>query len=129
MIGTTVSHYRVLEKVGAGGMGEVYVAEDTRLRRRVALKILPEDLTRDADRRLRFVQEARAAAAIEHPHIAAIYDVDEIEGRWFIAMELVRGQSLRETIRVRRLSLPQALELAIQVADGLAKVHERGIVH
>jgi eukaryotic-like serine/threonine-protein kinase len=129
MLGTTVSHYRVLEKIGAGGMGEVYLAEDTRLRRQVALKLLPPDLTRDPERRQRFMQEARAAAAIEHPHIAAVYDIGEVDERTFIAMEYVRGQSLRAAIAIRKLSLPQALELARQVAEGLAKVHERGLVH
>ena len=129
MIGTTVTHYRILEKVGAGGMGEVYLAEDTKLRRKVAIKVLPEELTRDPDRRRRFVQEARAAAGVEHPHIAAVYDIDEFDGRTFMAMEYVRGQSLRDAISVRRLTPTQAVELAIQVADGLAKVHERGIVH
>ena len=91
MIGTTVGHYRVLEKIGQGGMGEVYLAEDTKLHRKVSLKFLAEDLTRDRDRKDRFIQEARAAAAVEHPHIAAIYDIDETDGRTYIAMEYVRG--------------------------------------
>jgi tetratricopeptide (TPR) repeat protein/predicted Ser/Thr protein kinase len=127
--GDTLSHYRIIQKLGAGGMGEVYLAEDLRLRRQVALKFLPDDVTRDLDRRRRFEQEARAAAAIEHPHIAAIYDVDEIGGRTVIAMEYVRGQSLRSAITIRRLDPVQAIELAIQVADALGKAHERGIVH
>jgi tetratricopeptide (TPR) repeat protein/tRNA A-37 threonylcarbamoyl transferase component Bud32 len=129
LAGSTVSHYRILQKLGAGGMGEVYLAEDIRLRRQVALKVLPEELTADAERRWRFAQEARAAAAVEHPHIAVVYDIDEVDGRTVIAMEYVRGQSLREAIAVRRLDLRQALELAVQVADALAKAHERGVVH
>jgi tetratricopeptide (TPR) repeat protein/predicted Ser/Thr protein kinase len=128
-VGATLSHYRILQKLGAGGMGEVYLAEDLRLRRQVALKFLPEDLTRDADRRRRFAQEARAAAGIEHPHIAAVYDIDEVDGCTVIAMEYVRGQSLREAISIRKLEPLQALELAVQIADALAKAHERGIVH
>jgi tRNA A-37 threonylcarbamoyl transferase component Bud32/tetratricopeptide (TPR) repeat protein len=128
-VGATLSHYRILQKLGAGGMGEVYLAEDLRLRRQVALKFLPEELTRDADRRRRFAQEARAAAGIEHPHIAAVYDIDEVDGSTVIAMEYVRGQSLREAISIRKLEPLQALELAVQVADALAKAHERGIVH
>ena len=93
MIGKKVSHYQVLEKIGEGGMGEVYIAQDEKLDRQVALKFLPEHLTRDPTRKQRFLQEARAAAAIEHPHIGAIYDVDETEGRVFIAMEYVRGRA------------------------------------
>ncbi|HSB61641.1 MAG TPA: serine/threonine-protein kinase [Vicinamibacteria bacterium] len=129
LIGAVFSHYRVLEKVGVGGMGEVYLAEDSRLNRKVALKVLPAALTRDADRVARFVREARAAAGVEHPHIASVYDIGEAEGRTFIAMEYVRGQSLRDAIHLRSLTLPQALELAVQVSDALALVHERGVVH
>jgi tetratricopeptide (TPR) repeat protein/predicted Ser/Thr protein kinase len=129
MIGTTVSHYRILEKIGEGGMGEVYLAEDTKLRRQVSLKFLSEDLTRDEARKQRFIQEARAAAAIEHPHIAAIHDIDEADGRTFIAMEYVRGKNLREHIESGKLNLRRSLELGFQIADGLAKAHERGVVH
>jgi tetratricopeptide (TPR) repeat protein/predicted Ser/Thr protein kinase len=128
-VGATLSHYRILQKLGAGGMGEVYLAEDTRLRRQLALKFLPEELTRDGDRRRRFAQEARAAAGIDHPHIAAVYDIDEVDGCTVIAMEYVRGQSLREAISIRKLQPLAALELAVQIADALAKAHERGIVH
>ena len=129
VIGSTISHYRVLEKLGEGGMGVVYLAEDTKLKRKVGLKILPEDLTRDQDRKRRFITEARAAAAIEHPHIAAIYDIDEVEGQTFIAMEYVRGGSLRDSIRAEKLTLAKTLEIAAQIAEALAKVHERGVVH
>ncbi|MGH9462046.1 MAG: protein kinase domain-containing protein, partial [Vicinamibacteria bacterium] len=129
MIGKTLSHYNILEKIGEGGMGEVFVAEDAKLRRKVALKFLPADLTQDASRKQRFLQEARAAASLEHPHIAAVYDIDEIDGRTFMAMEYVRGKSLREIILANTLSLRRSLELGTQIAEGLAKAHERGIVH
>ena len=129
MIGTTVSHYKILEKIGEGGMGEVYLAEDTKLRRKITLKFLAEKLTADEERKQRFVQEARAAAAVEHPHIAAIYDVDEADGRTFIAMEYVRGESLREAIQGKKLGVRKSIELATQVADGLSVAHERGVVH
>ena len=129
MIGTTVSHYKILEKIGEGGMGAVYLAEDTKLKRQVSLKFLSEDLTADEERKQRFIQEARAAAAIQHPHIAAVHDIDEAEGRTFIAMEYIPGQSLRELIEGGKLSLRRSLELGFQVAEGLAKAHERGVVH
>ena len=129
MIGTTVSHYKILEKLGEGGMGEVYLAEDTKLQRKVAIKFLPADLTRDESRKQRFMQEARAAASMEHPHIAAIYDIDDIDGRTFIVMEYVRGASLCEAIRDGKLSARRSLELASQIAEALVKTHERGVVH
>src|SRR5258705_5151392 len=96
--GSTLSHYRVVSKIGAGGMGEVYVAEDTQLRRQVALKILPSDLASNQDRMRRFVQEAQSAAALNHPNIAHIYEIGESEGTNFIAMEFVDGKTLREKI-------------------------------
>jgi len=129
LVGSTLSHYLIEAHIGSGGMGEVYLARDLRLRRAVAIKVLPSALTRDADRKRRFIEEARAAAAIEHPNIAAIHDVDESEGRTFIVMEYVRGQSLRQLIQARAMALPTAVELVRQVADGLGKVHAHGIVH
>jgi tetratricopeptide (TPR) repeat protein/predicted Ser/Thr protein kinase len=129
MIGTTLSHYRILEKVGEGGMGAIYLAEDTKLDRQVALKFLPEELTRDDARRQRFLREARAAAAIQHPHIAAVHDVDEVEDRTFIAMEYVPGRSLRELIASGELGVRRSLELGAQIAEGLAKAHETGVLH
>ncbi|HEX9725554.1 MAG TPA: protein kinase [Vicinamibacteria bacterium] len=129
MLGTTVSHYKILQKIGEGGMGEVFLAEDTKLKRQVCLKFLSTDLTRDETRKQRFIQEARAAAAIQHPHIAAVHDIDEIDGRTFIAMEYIPGGSLRTAIEARKLSLRRALELGFQIADGLAKAHEKGVVH
>ncbi len=129
MIGEVISHYRVLDRLGEGGMGEVFLVEDLKLHRRVALKLIAEHLTRDQERRQRFVQEATLAASIDHPHIAAIYDIDESNGRTFIAMEYVRGHSLRDLLRSGPLRPRRAIDLAIQIGDALAKVHEHGVVH
>src|SRR5512134_2779678 len=123
MIGETVSHYRILERLGEGGMGEVYLAEDLKLKRKAAIKFIAADLTRDAVRRERFVQEATLAASIDHPHVAAIYDIDRAGDRTFIAMEYVRGQTLRGLLGHGSLPLRRVLDLAIQIADALAKVH------
>jgi predicted Ser/Thr protein kinase len=129
MIGTQLKHYRVDETLGQGGMGVVYRGFDTKLQRPVALKILPEEFTADADRRRRFLQEARAAGAVTHPAIAQIYDVDEVEGVVFMAMELIPGRTVTELVAARELDVLGAVEIAIQVAQGLAKAHEAGIVH
>lgn len=129
MIGKSVKHYEVEESLGKGGMGVVYRARDTRLNRPVALKFLPEELTADPERRGRFLQEARAASAVNHPSIAQVYDVDEVDGGLFIAMELVEGKTVRQLIKARELDVLGAIEIAIQVGNGLAKAHEAGIVH
>jgi predicted Ser/Thr protein kinase len=129
MIGRTLKHYEVEERLGQGGMGVVYRARDTRLNRPVALKLLPPEFTEDADRRQRFLREARAACAVNHPAIAQVYDVDEAEGGVFFAMELVEGQTVRALMQGRELDLLGGLEVATQVASGLAKAHEAGIVH
>src|SRR5687767_3627785 len=129
MIGRTVKHYRIDETLGKGGMGVVYRALDTRLQRAVALKFLPAEFTRDEERKRRFFQEARAASAVNHPAIAQVYDVDEDEGAAFIVMELVAGQTVRKLLENRELDLLGALEIAGQVAGGLARAHEAGIVH
>jgi eukaryotic-like serine/threonine-protein kinase len=129
MIGQAVKHYQVEEKLGQGGMGVVYRARDTRLGRPVALKVLPPEFSRDADRKGRFLQEARAASAVNHPAIAQIYDVDEGPEGLFIAMELVEGKTVRALVRGRELDLLGALEIAGQVASGLQKAHESNVVH
>ena len=129
MIGQTIKHYEVEELLGKGGMGVVYKARDTRLGRAVALKLLPPDLTRDEGRKARFFQEARAASAVNHPAIAQIYDVDEGPDGLFIAMELVEGKTVKALIQGRELDVLGALEIAAQVASGLQKAHEAGIVH
>ncbi len=129
MEGTTLKHYQVEGTLGRGGMGVVYRALDTRLQRRVALKVLPEEFTADAERRGRFLQEARAAGAITHPTIAQIYDVDEVDGVTFIAMELVEGRTVADLVAAGELDVLGAVEIATQVAQGLAKAHGAGIVH
>src|SRR5450759_3068583 len=126
---TTLSHYRIVSKIGAGGMGEVYLAEDAQLRRRVALKILPGDLASNQDRMRRFIQEARAAAALNHPSIAHIYEIGEADGVNFIAMEFIDGLTLRELIHGRRTDLTKLLRYLQHAAEGLAKAHAAGIVH
>jgi serine/threonine-protein kinase len=129
MIGKTISHYRITEKLGEGGMGVVYKAEDTKLDREVALKFLSSDMTRDTSATERFVQEAKAAAALNHPNICTVFEIDEAAGRTFIAMECVEGGNLRAKIKAGAFELNEALDVAVQVAEGLAAAHESGIVH
>ncbi len=129
MIGKTISHYKILEKLGEGGMGVVYRAEDTRLDRIVALKFLAPQSLGEAEERARFVREAKTAAALNHPHICTIHEIDEFDGRTFIAMECIEGQSLKGKIASGPVKIDEAVGIAVQVAEGLHEAHERGVVH
>jgi serine/threonine protein kinase len=129
MIGQTISHYKITAKLGAGGMGEVYLATDTKLDREVALKFLPESLQKDAEARRRLIREARAASKLNHPNILTIHAVEEADGRDFIVMEFVGGESLRDLIKAGEQSLGRAIAVGVQICDGLEKAHQAGIVH
>src|ERR1041385_5692707 len=127
--GTKLGRYEIRSKIGEGGMGEVYLAEDSRLHRKVALKVLPAELAANQDRMRRFEQEAQAAAALNHPNIAHIYEVDASDGTSFISMEFIDGFTLRQLIYDRHTELPKLLRYLQHVAEGLAKAHAAGIVH
>jgi serine/threonine protein kinase/Tfp pilus assembly protein PilF len=130
MIGQTISHYRILEKLGEGGMGVVYKAEDTKLKRTVALKFLPPELTRDEEAKQRFVHEAQAASALQHSNICTVHDIDETsDGRLFIVIDCYEGELLKEKIARGPMKIEDAVDIALHVAGGLSKAHEKGIVH
>ena len=129
MIGTTISHYKILEKIGEGGMADVFLAEDTMHDRKVALKFLSQGLQKDPTARRRFIREANLGRVLEHPSICKIYEAVEIEGRTFIAMEYVPGETLQERIGRGRLSMKQAVDTIIEIAEALERAHARGYVH
>src|SRR5215471_21823197 len=127
--GTRLGRYEIRSPLGAGGMGEVYLAQDTRLDRKVALKILPADVAGNQDRMERFIREAKSAAALSHPNIAQVFEIGEHDGTHFIAMEFIDGVTLREKIHLERSDLRKLLKNLQQVAEGLSKAHSAGIVH
>src|SRR6266540_3958299 len=125
-----ISHYRIVSKIGAGGMGEVYLAQDTKLDRKVAIKFLNEEFSQDANKLKRFIQEAKAASALNHPNILTVYEIGDVDGKNYIATELIDGQTLREHLSLKEsLSLNPVLKIGVQVAEALSAAHHAGIIH
>lgn len=129
MVSETISHYVLISKLGAGGMGEVYLAQDTLLERKVALKLLPTEFTQDAERVRRFMQEAKAASALNHPNILTIHEIGETNGKHYIAIEYIEGETLRHHIQQSRMKTREVLDIGVQVASALAAAHHAGIIH
>src|ERR1700720_823979 len=129
MVGELIGHYRITSMLGSGGMGEVYLAEDTKLRRKVALKFLPHQYTKDEERVRRFEQEARAASALNHPNIITIYEIGHWQDAQFIVTELIEGQTLRQRMQHGRIPISEMLDVAVQTAGALSAAHDAGIVH
>jgi eukaryotic-like serine/threonine-protein kinase len=128
-IGQSLSHYSIVEKIGQGGMGEVYRAKDQKLGRDVAIKVLPEEFSRDADRIARFQREAKLLASLNHPNIAAIYGLEESAGTNFLVLELVEGDTLADRIKAGAIPVEESLKLALQIAEALEAAHEKGVIH
>jgi serine/threonine protein kinase len=127
---TTIAHYRIISKIGAGGMGEVYLAQDTKLDRKVVIKFLNEEFSRDPDKLKRFIQEAKAASALNHPNILTVYEIGEVDGKNYIATELIDGHTLREQLSQKDpLPLNRILKVGVQVAEALCAAHGAGIIH
>src|SRR5205085_8851817 len=129
MLGKTLGHYQIISRLGAGGMGDVYLAEDTRLGRKVALKALPTHFTKDPERVRRFQLEAKAASALSHPNIITIYEIGQLDQLHYIAIEFIEGETLRQRLKTRQLTIAEALEVATSVATALLAAHGAGIVH
>ena len=129
MIGKTISHYKIIEKLGEGGMGVVYKAEDTELKREVAIKFLPRQISISQEERKRFKVEAQAAAALNHPNIATIYNIEEVDDEIFIVMEYIDGEELKDKIEKAPLSIQDTLAIALQIAGGLQAAHDKGVTH
>src|SRR5260370_503232 len=127
---STLSHYRIVSKIGAGGMGEVYLAQDTKLDRKVAIKFLHEEFSKDADKLGRFIQEAKAASALNHPNILTVYEIGKVDGKNYISTELIDGKPLREHLSQNEaLPLNTILKIGVQVAEALSAAHQAGIIH